>query len=581
MTLPSATPEPLRRHQHGGKRALRRRFVRVPSPAPSADAVFLVLRRMRAPLIAVVVVFTLSVVGLSLIPGVDDTGAPFQMSVFDAFYLMSYTALTIGFSEYPYELVREQRAWLVICIYASVVTWAYALGALLSLMQDRPFRDALARQRFVRQVKRLRRPFMILVGYGQMGRSAAETLDTLGRSTVVVAADQPSIDALAGAQLSSDIPGLVGDARDPAVLGLAGLGSKHCAGVLALTDNDAVNLSIVMAVTLLRHDVQVVARANSRTTANAMREFGASAVVNPFERYGNYLVMRVRRPSTFRLLTWVIAAPGTLVSPEVEEHEDGLWIIAADDHFGPEIAADLEDAGLDSSVVSPEDGPPDVAGAVGFIAGTTDDGKNLALAGHARLVDPDLFLTVRQRSRTNEPLLRAFGPDSVFVPAQLTVQEALARVVTPDFWSFVTHLWSMDDAEAEAVLDRLLTVIGRGSPDSHRIVVGEHDTPAVARRLAVGDVALGDLFRFPDDRDDVVAAVPVMLTRGDERSFLPPDDTPLAVGDIILAVGTPRGFDTMADTLHYDHTLEYVVTGESVPATWVGQVLRRRFRRGL
>lgn len=578
MTLPSSTPEPP--HHDGRQRTLRRRFVRVPAPEPSTDALFLVLRRMRAPLILVVVVFALSVAGLALIPGVDDTGAPYRMSVFDAFYLMSYTALTIGFGEIPYALTREQRLWLTVCIYASVIGWAYALGALLSLLQDHAFRAALARQRFVRRVKRLRRPFLILVGYGQMGRAAAETLDTLGRSTVVVAADQESIDAMAGAQLSTDIPGLVGDARDPAVLGLAGLGSKHCAGVLALTDDDAVNLSIVMAVTLLRHDVPVVARANDRGTAKAMREFGATAVVNPFERYGNYLVMRVRRPSTYRLLTWLIAAPGTLVSAQAEEHEDGLWIIASDDHFGPEIANDLEDAGLDSTLVWPVDGAPDVGGAVGFIAGGADDALNLALAGHARLVNPELFLAVRQRSKRNDPLLRAFGPDSVFVPAQLTVQEALARVVTPDFWNFVVHVWGLPDEEAEGILDHLLAVLGRGSPDSQRIVVGERETPAVARRLQTGAVVLGDLFRHPDDRDACVAAVPVLLLRGGDATYLPPPDSEVRSGDVVISVGTPRGFDTLADALHYDHTLEYLVSGESIPATWLGQTLRRWVRRG-
>ena len=115
------------------------------------------------------------------------------------------------------------------------------------------------------------------------------------------------------------------------------------------------------------------------------------------------------------------------VSPDTEEHEDGLWIVASDDHFGPEIVQDLEDAGLDATLVWPVDVAPDVSGAVGLIAGGEDDATNLAMAGHARLVNTDLFLSVRQRSRRNEPLLRAFAPDSVFVPAQLTVQEALAR----------------------------------------------------------------------------------------------------------------------------------------------------------
>lgn len=573
MTLPSTSPEPP--HPVGGSRTLRRRFVRVPAPAQATDALFLALRRLRTPLIVVVLVFTVSVAGLAAIPGVDDKGEPFRMSVFDAFYFMAYTATTIGFGEVPYALTRGQRLWVTVCIFASVVTWAYALTTLLGLLREPSFRSALDRQAFVRRVERLQRPFLILVGYGQMGRAAAESLDALGRSCVVVAADADSIDALAGAQLAHDIPGLVGDARDPAVLGLAGLGRKHCVGVLALTDDDGVNLSIVMAVTLLRHDVPVISRANGRDTGKAMHEFGANAVVNPFERYGNYLVMRLRRPSTYRLLTWLIAAPGALLSAEAEEFPDGLWIVASDDHFGPEIVQDLEDAGLSASLVWPVDGAPDVTGAVGLIAGGSDDAINLAMAGHARLVDPDLFLAVRQRSQRNDPLLRAFVPDSVFVPAHLTVQEALARVITPSFWDFITHVWDMPDDDAEALLDRLVETVGRHSPDSQRLAVGEHDTPAVERRLHGVAVALGDLYRDPDDRERRVAAVPVMLLRGDETILLPDDDTALRSGDIVLSVGSPRAFDVMAEAQHYDHVLEYLATGEQVPATAVGRLLRR------
>lgn len=574
MTLPPATPEPPLTSRR--RSTLRRRYVPVPDDEPSTDAVFLVLRRMRTPLIVVVAVFTISVLGLCLIPGVNDQGRPYRMSVFDAFYLMSYTATTIGFGEIPHELTRAQRLWVIVCIFGSVVGWAYAIGSLFALLQDRPFRDALARQSFLRQVRTLRRPFLILVGYGQMGRAAAETLDTLGRSVVVVANDQASIDALSGASLSSDIPGLVGDARDPGVLGLAGLGSRHCAGVLALTDDDAVNLSIVMAVTLLRHDLPVIARANDRTTGKAMHEFGAEAVVNPFERYGNYLVMRLRRPSAYRLVTWLMSSPGEPVAPDAEEHADGHWIIATDDHFGREIAQDLDDAGLDSSLVALADGAPDVTGSVGFIAGSTDDAANLALAGHARLVNPDVFLAVRQRSRRNEPLLGAFAPDSVFVPAQLTVQEALARVITPDFWEFVSHVWDQSEEEAEALLERLMEVVGRGSPDSRRFVINQHEAPAATRWVRSNPLRLGDLFRHPDQRDEPVAAVPVTLVRNGRAHHLPDAVELVRPGDAIIAVGRPKAFDTMADALFYDHTIEYLATGREVPATWLWRRLTGR-----
>ena len=60
---------------------------RVPlSTAGRASAsIFLVMRRMRAPLIVLIVIFAVSTVGLTLIPGQDSAGRPWRMGFFDAF----------------------------------------------------------------------------------------------------------------------------------------------------------------------------------------------------------------------------------------------------------------------------------------------------------------------------------------------------------------------------------------------------------------------------------------------------------------------------------------------------------------
>lgn len=566
--------------RRSGRNPLRRRDVGVPDAAPSTDAVFLALRRMRAPLIVVVVVFSVSVTGLTLIPGVDPQGNPWRMTVFDAFYLMSYTATTIGFGEIPYPLTYPQRAWVIACIFASVIGWAYFIGVTLSLLQDRAFRLAVARQQFVGKVRALRRPFLIVAGYGQMGRMVAETLDSRGRTCVVLDADPTSIDALANAQLSHDIPALVADARDPKALAMAGLGSRYCSAVLALTHSDDVNLAIVMAVSLLRDEVPVIACANDRMTGNAMHDFGAEAVVNPYERFGNYLVMRLRRPDTYRLVTWLTAKPGEKLAPETEEHEDGHWVISSNDWFGHEVAQDLEDVGLNWTLTDSADGPPDVIGAVGFVAGSDNDARNLAMAGHARLENPDIFLCIRQSTPRSKPLLEAMQPDSVFFPAQLTVAEALARVVTPDFWEFITYLWTLDDEASDALLRRIVARVGRGSPDSDRLELTEKEAPAIARWLLAGHtLRLGDLFRHPDDRDLPVRALPVTLIRNGVDAFVPDADVELRYGDAIVAVGRPSAFATMTPTLNYDNVVEYLATGVQVPATWLGRLLTRR-RRG-
>ncbi|MDH4351554.1 MAG: ion channel, partial [Gemmatimonadota bacterium] len=63
------------------------------------STLLLTLRRLRAPIIVLIVVFAVGMVGLVLIPGQDQDGQPWHMSLFQAFYFMTYTASTIGFGE--------------------------------------------------------------------------------------------------------------------------------------------------------------------------------------------------------------------------------------------------------------------------------------------------------------------------------------------------------------------------------------------------------------------------------------------------------------------------------------------------
>ena len=115
----------------------RRWRVPMASAGRASETIFLVMRRMRAPLIVLIVIFAIGTLGLTLIPGVDPQGRPWRMGFFDAFYFMSYTASTIGFGELPYPFTYNQRMWVTISIYLTVIGWAYAIGSLLALFQSR------------------------------------------------------------------------------------------------------------------------------------------------------------------------------------------------------------------------------------------------------------------------------------------------------------------------------------------------------------------------------------------------------------------------------------------------------------
>lgn len=561
---------------------LRRKQVGVPQNVSSIDAVFLVLQRMRGPLLAVLVVLTVAVAGLSVIPGFDDAGNPYTLTPFEAFYVMSYTATTIGFGEVPYAFTTAQRLWMTVCIYASVTVWAYSIGALFALLQDPAFRNARERQKFRRKVARISEPFLIVCGYGQTGRAVCRTLDDLGRAFVVIDEQRSRLDVLATDQLMRDVPALEADVRDPAMLGLAGMGDRRCQGIVVVTDDDDANLAVVMAGHLLRPELQIVVRASSREHAEYMADFTPHAIVNPDDHYGAFLVLALERPAVSRLVDWIMAPRGAPMPSSREGLAAGRWFVLADGQFGQEVSHDLELTGLDVTLAATEDGCPDLHGIAGFVAGSSRDATNLAYAARARLESPEAFISIRQDSNTNASLLEAFKPESIYVPTGLVAREMLARVVTPLTWRFVEHALQQDDAWGAEVLTRILERSGEISPSTDRLVIDSQEAPAVVRWLRHHDLCLGDLLRAPDDRDTFVEATVLTLVRDGESIHMPSEDTLLQVGDELLLAGRRHGFSDLGLALFEDATLEYVATSRQVATAFVWRHLAgQRYQQGL
>ncbi|HEX6936311.1 MAG TPA: potassium channel family protein [Actinomycetes bacterium] len=566
----------------------------VPSVTQASTTIFLVLRRMRIPLIVLIVIFAVSVFGLTLIPGRDENGQPFRMEFFDAFYFMSSTATTIGFGEIPNKFTDAQRLWVTATIYLTVIGWAYAIGSLLALLQDRGFREAIALQRFIRRVARLREPFLLVAGYGQTGELLGRSLDALGRRFVVIDRTDTRIDSLELEAYHADVPGLVGDARNPALLGVAGLANRRCEGVLALTDDDETNLAVAMAASLLRPELLVITRTVSPAIAERMHAFGAPTVVNPFDRFGDYLCLAVRAPASYQLMSWLTGVTRAELPPRPQPPPPGRWVVCGYGRFGRAITAHLRDEGMEVTVIEPSavaagdaevvagDGfepgvmaRADVAHAVGFVAGTDSDTTNLSLTAAARRANPGLFVTARQNEPSSAPLFQAMSVDSVLVPTELVAREALARLADPLLWQFLQVVPAMGDAWAAQIIDRLTSHCGHRAPVFWQVRLDADEAPTLMRWLAAGDARLGEVLRSPEDRERRLDAVPLMVLRGDETVLAPEEDFQLSVDDELLLAGRPAARRAFETTLSVDAAGEYVTTGRYAPSSWVWRRIAR------
>lgn len=571
---------------------------RVPDQAVS-PGIFLVLRRMRAPLIVLIVIFAVSVLGLSIIPGEDEQGGPVRLTLFESLYFMSYTATTIGFGELPHTFTPTQRMWVTFVIFLSVIGWAYAVGSLLALLQDRAFRRAIARGHYSRKVAHFGEPFLLMVGYGNAARRLARSLDELGHRFVVVDQDESRVAAVDLDSYHADTPALQADARDTSKLVLAGLGHRRCEGVLALTGDDQTNLDVTMTTRLLRPDLPVIARSSSRDVAERMQLFGAAQVVNPLDRFGNHLRILFRSPSSYQLMVWLTSTPGTPLPQRRDPLPRGRWVVCGAGRFSRELTEDLRAEGLDVYVVpaeeeyddrpeQPERGQldrgqfgdgrldrADLTAATAIVAATEDDMTNLWLIEEARRANPDAFLVALQNRAANGSLFRALDVDFSMVPAEVIAHEVMARLATPLLMRFLPGVPRQGGDWAAATVDRLVERSGDRTPLLWNVALDDRDAPGLSALLAGGELRLGDLFRDPRGRDHPLDAIPLLLLRDGEPTLTPPDDQLLRTGDELLVAGTPTGQSGLRRTLDDETTAVYVVEGRHLPSGWLWRRLSR------
>jgi len=564
----------------------------IESSSQASSTIFLVMRRMRTPLITLIVIFFVSVVGLTLIPGVDAEGQPARLSLFESFYFMSYTATTIGFGEIPYPFTPAQRLWVTFSIYLSVIGWAYAIGSMLTMLQDRSFRQALAFRRFTRRVERLREPFLLMAGYGRAGELLAKAFDELGQQMVVIDESSDRVDALELGAYHADIPGLVADAANPHHLSAAGLDHPFCSGVLALTNDDETNLAVTMTAALVRPELPVITRTISAPIADRMRAFGTPTVVNPFDRFGEHLRLALNAPASYQLLTWLETGPGAELPERGHPPTDGRWVMCGYGRFGREVTEDLRAAGLEVTVIEPiERGRPEprgivgdasdpavlaqanLASAVGLVAGTDNDTTNLSMLAAARRLNPQLFLAARQNRPTSAALFKAMQVDAVLVPTEVVAHEVYAQISTPLLWRFIQAMPARGDQWAAELIQRLRHNCGHQLPALWKIRLDREQAPSLGGWLEAGRVDLANLLRSPEDRSRQLRVVPLLLLRGEEAVLTPDGETVLAPDDQLLFAGAGPERRELESTLVVDSTAAYVLFDQHIPASWVWRKL--------
>jgi Trk K+ transport system NAD-binding subunit len=216
----------------------------------------------------------------------------------------------------------------------------------------------------------------------------------------------------------------------------------------------------------------------------------------------------------------------------------------------------------------------DLVGAVGFVAATNNDTTNLSLVASARRINPSLFVAGRQNQPASAPLFAAMEINALLVPTEVVAHEIYAQLSTPLLWRFLRELPAKDDAWAAQLVDRLAGLCGTELQALWKVRLIPEEAPALTDWLASGDGRLGDLLRNPENRDEPLHAVVLLVLRGNEAFLAPGPDLVPAPGDELLLAGRPGARRALSTILEIDSVREYVVTGRRVPSSWIWRRLR-------
>jgi len=567
----------------------------------------LILRQMRTPFIVLILGYSITILGMVLTPGIDDNGNSYHLSFFDAIYFVSFTATTIGFGEIPYPFTQAQKMWVMITIYITVISWLYAIGTILSLIQDPAFKEATKKNSFARNLDNIHDTFMLICGFGETGHALVHALTERNIRAVVIESDKNIIQTMPLLDTPKVVPGLQGDARDPEQLIMAGLQHPRCAAVIAVTSSDETNLKIAISGKLLNPDICIICRSEINEYEENMFSFGTDFVINPFDTFANIFAMAMHSPSLHLLYDWLTGVANTDLTSPVYVKE-GHWIICGFGRFGQALYKHLNKHEIPVTVIDPSEKRREeflsktenknndfilgtgfdahtltLAGiehSAGIISGTDNDSNNLSIIMTAREINKNLFVVGRQNKFANHKLFVATEANIIMQPSEIIARKIRTLLTAPLMIAFLNKARHQDPEWANIAISRLMGILGDSLPNIWTINVTTEEAKALTQVLKLGRIIrVGNLLQDPRAREKKITSVALLLKRSNKLLLMPTDDIALKEGDQLLYCGTPDAERSMKWTLNDIHSLNYIMTYEDTPDSYVWRKLHMLMKK--
>ena len=540
---------------------------------------------MRKPFLVILITYAISILGFLFIEGRDSSGNVYNMSIFDAFYFVTYTATTIGFGEIPYPFTYPQRVWVTFCTYLTVLGWFYSIGSLVSLFRDDLFLQEIEKAKFLRQIKNLNEKFIVVLGYNQITKKIIKKALAQGLRTVVIEKDKMKINDLVLENFTPTVPVLYSETYSVKVLEAAGLKKRNCKAIVSLLDNDALNLKITLIAKALNKNVKVAVKSTTSTHTENLKDLDADVIVNPFSIISSEISLALWAPNIFKLEKWLYGIDN--LNAALPIFPKGLYIICGYGRMGKKIFEKLSNNNVDVKLIEMDKkkdveltkkemehlifGNADdkellinvgIKDARVVVAVTDDDTTNLSILATARKLNPKIITIVRENDLADDFLFRNANIDHIFTPSKILVNKVTNALVNPLSDKFLKQILKQDNNWASKLVARLVKEIGI-NPLLVEIEINNIIAPQIYAYLKENkDLSLSLLATSLHNKEQQNNVVPLLLQRENDIILLPEWENDIKIGDKILLACDEHAKDDIEYICENIYEFYYALTGK-------------------
>ena len=550
----------------------------------SSNILWIVIRRMRIPLLVIIITFSISILGLVLIPGLDSSGHTYHMSFLDAFYFVTFMASTIGFGEIPYEFTYAQRLWVLFSIYISVIGWFYAIGALVSLIQDKKLISELKIAKFSKKIKNLKEHFVIILGYNHTTKELIHRLSADNKRIVVIDKNQEKIDELELENFIPEVYAIAANIDSPDTLRLAGISKRNCKAIVTLFDNDFKNTKIALLVKLLNQKINIIVKSSTKEQTEHLKNLGIKNIIDPFHLIANRFYLAISSPNLWILEMLIF--DHDLYIKNYDSLPKGKYIICGYGRMGRALRESLNKADIECSFIDLKSAnhkatkksaiygdaedyksliQAGIKDAAAIVAATKDDLINLTILLTAKKINPDIYTIGRENTLDDITIFNSAKIDRVYVLEEVISEHVHRLISMPLAYRFLEEIYKKTDEWGEKIT-KVIKSKTNYNPEIFEVRIVKSEAYALTTYLKEGgNINLGLLARCLKDRQKRSKIVFLLVkNRKEEVTLLPDDNYEVKVSDRFLIAATKEAREDFELIINNNNELHYAITGKEL-----------------